>query len=273
MNHFKILTITTVLLLSGVGMAGCGSDVPDVSDEQLLSFLGTKNVWESDDAPLTIAERTEECAELLSGLNADVYADVYKDMPSDIKGMYKTDCRENFQKLINDKSKNTYGFTLASFEDKKLAKRIVRVSQEAREKQQRRLWAKAKAAKEEAEQKRSAYINAFQIFVNELDTKLAALPNRCRMLEEKRQMTRNTRSQSISWVYDMPSFCKMPTENIKQQALHNLEKIQGTTISCSGTLWQFIPPSLYPNKVSPKWWNDEEEKFQQYEERLDKDLQ
>jgi len=102
-------------------LAGC-SDAPDATDEELITLLAEKQ-WtlDRDQAPWVIPLKIEECASILSGLNAEIT----KDAPAEMIGAFKTECRKKLDTLLKDTTRNTKGFELKHFESKKLAQRII----------------------------------------------------------------------------------------------------------------------------------------------------
>ncbi len=91
------------ILVAGAALfsvAGCKPDLSSISDEQLVQLLGSGG---GGAVPMQIARRTVECAELLSGVSAEVH----KDTPADFLGMMKTDCRQYLESRITDSARNT----------------------------------------------------------------------------------------------------------------------------------------------------------------------
>jgi len=95
--------------IATVTLAACGDDVPQVTDDEILSMIGEGNSFVATDAPKTIPKQVDECARLLSGIDEAIY----KDMPPEMLGGFKTECRKNFSEIVADKSRNTAGFVLS----------------------------------------------------------------------------------------------------------------------------------------------------------------
>ncbi|MCB5205506.1 hypothetical protein LH464_23975 [Neorhizobium sp. T786] len=112
-------------------VTACGDGLPQATDAQILAMLG-ESPFDPDDGPSTIPRRTEECPRVLSGLDQAIY----KDMPSDMLGMFKTDCRTNLAKIISDTSRNPLSYSIEDFENKELAARISRIAADAAVKSQ-----------------------------------------------------------------------------------------------------------------------------------------
>lgn len=100
---------------AALALAGCKTDLSQISDEQLLSLLGNGG------SPAQITTATRECIEILGGINERVYQDV----PEDLMGMMKTDCRRQLQEWLDDPDRNSTALELADFERTDLAERII----------------------------------------------------------------------------------------------------------------------------------------------------
>lgn len=100
---------------AALALAGCKTDLSQISDEQLLSLLGNGG------SPAQITTATRECIEILGGINERVYQDV----PEDLMGMMKTDCRRQLQGWLDDPDRNSTALELADFERTDLAERII----------------------------------------------------------------------------------------------------------------------------------------------------
>jgi len=124
-NFFRL---SGLALVAGGLLVGCGSGVPEVTDEDIIAFLGETMGRGESAPPATINKGAVECAEILSGLNADVL----KDMPEEWLGLEKTSCRESFNRFVTDRARNTKGFKLEHFENKDFARRIAVAAEKSR---------------------------------------------------------------------------------------------------------------------------------------------
>lgn len=143
------LISAAVLLGATLAISGCSDGPPDITDEQILNFLGERNVFADASLPLTISVGTIECVELLSGISDEVV----QDMPAEFLGMFKTDCREQFDRLVKNEERNTFGFQLKHFENKRFAERLIELkstTDTAYEKALKELRARREAARKAA---------------------------------------------------------------------------------------------------------------------------
>ncbi|RCL01441.1 MAG: hypothetical protein JSC085_000318 [Candidatus Tokpelaia sp. JSC085] len=118
-----------VAFLAASSLTACKDSPPTLTDEQVLTLFGERHAFSENHAPLTISNHIEECVSILSGINTDIY----KDMPTEMLGVMKTSCRQDFQKTLSDPDRNLFGLTLKHLEDPKLAEQIVHVREQARE--------------------------------------------------------------------------------------------------------------------------------------------
>ncbi|MEM9670932.1 MAG: hypothetical protein AAF950_18690 [Pseudomonadota bacterium] len=126
-----------------MALSACKKDLSDITDEQLIALLGDGG------APAQITTNTRECAEILGGINGEVY----QDMPEDMLGMMKTDCRKTLQGWLDDPERNGTELSLEDFEHADLAERIVALddAQEAARAEQRKAEDAAKIEAMKAE--------------------------------------------------------------------------------------------------------------------------
>lgn len=280
-KKIKISSLVFAFIIASF-LSGCASKVPEVTDEQVLEFLGSQSLYADKDAPPTISRSIENCMGLLAGLRDDFS----EYMAGGTLGMMEMVCRQSLQKLVNNKTKNTYGFTLASFENREFAKRVMVIKQTADEKfrtfvkvrrqkqeevrlarerlaeQQRLARKKAaeeeqlaleKAAKEKAEAALGNYQQTFAAFVAGLDERLATLPQQCRRHANLLAAAHTRLFNRLDRVITKPEICKITVKEIKKRASENLEKIKQITLTGSGRYWRFDELDFYPNKVSVRW--------------------
>ena len=100
---------------AALALAGCKTDISEITDDQLLSLLGNGR------SPAQITAGTRECVEVLGGINEAVYRDV----PDDVMGMLKTECRKQLQDWLDDPSRNSTELQLSDFDREDLSQRIV----------------------------------------------------------------------------------------------------------------------------------------------------
>ncbi|ATG38027.1 MAG: hypothetical protein HEP70_19200 [Rhodobiaceae bacterium] len=128
---------------AALALAGCKTDISEITDDQLLSLLGNGR------SPAQITAGTRECVEVLGGINEAVYRDV----PDDVMGMLKTECRKQLQDWLDDPSRNSTELQLSDFDREDLSQRIVALDDaQTAEREARREAEKAeRAAQREAE--------------------------------------------------------------------------------------------------------------------------
>jgi len=126
----RLFSFSSVVFVAGL-LAGCGASVPEATDEEIIALVGeARDTFSRDEnSPLVIIKRTVECAEMLSGLNAEII----KDMPAEMLGMIKTKCRQQFDQAVKDSARNTKNFKLEHFENKDFAKRIAVAAEKSEE--------------------------------------------------------------------------------------------------------------------------------------------
>jgi len=129
MSILKFMRFSSVALTVTVLLAGCGASIPDASDEEIITLLGDSFAFSPEDkSPLVVREYVVECANLLSGVNADTI----KDLPAATVGERKTACREALDEKIKDASRNAKNFKLEHFENKDFAKRLAQVAESSK---------------------------------------------------------------------------------------------------------------------------------------------
>jgi hypothetical protein len=202
-NSWRFAAGTLVLAL----LSACGDNIPEATDQQLLSLVGNKQTFMGSAAPLSISKRTVECVRLLSGVDEAIY----KDMPSEMLGTFKTHCRQDFSQRIADKDKNPLGFKLEAFEDKELAERITKLktttdesNRIAAEKERERIQSERVAKmKAELENERKQY----QDFVDSIDVRVKEAAPRCQEWV-KFQSAAKAKEKYSTWAYRRaPEIC------------------------------------------------------------------
>jgi chromosome segregation ATPase len=128
---------------AALALAGCKTDISEITDDQLLSLLGNGS------SPAQITEGTRECVEVLGGVNEAVYRDV----PGDVMGMMKTECRKQLQGWLDDPRRNSTELQVSDFDREDLAQRIIALddAQAAERETQREAEEAERAAQREAE--------------------------------------------------------------------------------------------------------------------------
>jgi len=199
-------------------VAGCGSSVPEATDEEIISFLGDSMGASSrnENAPLVIAGRTKECVEFLSGLNAEIV----KDMPAEFLGMVKTECRERFNEIVKDEARNLKGFKLEHFENKNFASRILAAAEKSREiydaykleeKKQRRIEAEEKLKAERAEFEQS--LSNYELLVDEIIALCAETEKVKAALREKGNNFMGNQAPRLNCTHSKEEMLKAADEN------------------------------------------------------------
>nr|WP_313015153.1 hypothetical protein [Brucella intermedia] len=220
----RILT-TSAIFIALLTLSACQESPPEITDDQVLDLFGSKSSFSSNDAPATISKQTEECARLLAGLDSAVY----KDMPEEMLGSIKTACRKNFQEIIADTQRNTFGLKLEHMENVELAEQITRARAQSIEKA--KAAAQAKRGKEAAEKlaKDQEAIAAAKkkasLLETSLDDHLAALKEKC--AEWKTTMVALKERKLLSVASQLsPNACyRNYEENIRRQARNIIEQV------------------------------------------------
>jgi len=223
----KLFCFSSAVFSMGVLLAGCGASIPETSDEELVTLLGDSFSFSPQEkSPLVVREYVVECAELLSGVNADVI----KDLPAATVGERKTACREALDEKIKDTARNSKGFKLEHFENKDFAKRLVQLAQSSKaaydsyeakrlEEMEKRREEERAQRKIEAGQKLAAAQAAFEQSLEGYEALADEVVALCTEIEDV-MMTLQEQGRN-AWLSDASGNCQKNRQDLIQAADDN----------------------------------------------------
>lgn len=209
-----------IFLILTCGLIACSNNEPEITDDEIIKFLGTQPLFGSHVASPTISKQLVDCSELISGSKNDVV----KDMPVEYLGQMKTACREQISSLLKDPTKKNFGLTLRNFENKSFAARLIALKNSidlANHKAETE--AQAKKREEEAKEKAALRLKSedelakitsdYSAFTTGLDEQFSKAHALCdtlknTLVELKTYAKEKEINISSEWIhYDRPMIC------------------------------------------------------------------
>ncbi|UXM95456.1 hypothetical protein N5853_02115 [Bartonella sp. HY329] len=125
----KLLKKYAIVALLPFALYGCGSSLPEATDDQLIEFFSHDGISgfgpasRDQDAPKLISNSMVDCLAALSGASFKGF----EAPPKELADFMRADCQSGLLRLVNNKEVNVIGFKMKDFESKELTERVYKL--------------------------------------------------------------------------------------------------------------------------------------------------